>query len=475
MVHVGRAAPPTPRVQPGRPAGAGGTDGRLSGRSARHRRPSTAVAFRRGSAADYAAVLKLLALAFGQTRPDRFAANHLLDPRFRHRDALLALSDGQPVSHLVVHRWRLRLLGGPAGGVPFGGIGEVATRPEQRRRGYSSELLRRSIGLMAGLRLPLSALGTPIPEFYARLGWEQIARPDYRLSFAPASPPGAYPLSSAAEYAVRPFRDDDLDACVALYERFCARRPRTIVRTRDYWRGQLQKTGLVRSAFEVPSSVALVAVGRRSGAVEAYLRLREFGPWGGEGIGVDEACYREPYAMRALWPHVLATAVEAAGEGRPATIAARLPDDHELSGLLLTAGGERQIEGGQMFRLNDLRRLFAHLRQPIERRLRQAASPRLRLLIAAPYRWLPDGPGGGEALLTWDGESLTVAAADGAAEPDAVRCRFDSTAWLRLLLGESAVASLLAEYDCSAEVARFLGDAFPADWLAPVYWRTDSF
>jgi hypothetical protein len=111
----------------------------------------------------------------------------------------------------------------------------------------------------------------------------------------------------------------------------------------------------------------------------------------------------------------------------------------------------------------------------MERRLRRAGSPRLDLHVAAPYRWLPDDPGGGAALLAWDGEQLTVGAAPSPRPRDALTCPFDSTAWLRLLLGESALAALLAEYACPDEVGRFLGDALPGDWSAPIYWRTDYF
>jgi hypothetical protein len=363
--------------------------------------------------------------------------------------------------------------------VPFGGIGEVATLPEVRGRGYSSELLRRSIGLMAGLRQPLSVLGTPIPEFYARLGWEIVARPDFSLSLDAAAPAGDEGdgladggRAGAGDFAVRPFRREDLDACVGLYERFCARRPRSLVRTRAYWDGQLEKIGLVPSGFNLPPSRALVALSRRDGRVAAYVRFRELAPWRGQGLGVDEACYREPEAMAALWPHLVRAAREAAPEGRGGALAVRVPEDHALVGLMLGAGGRREIERGQMVRLNDLGRLLGHMRRPMERRLRRAGVPPMRLRVAARYRWLPEDPGGGDARLDWDGRFLRVEAGDG---DGAAVCPFDSTGWLRLLLGESRLEVLLEEYRCPEEVGRFFGAALPRDWGAPIYWRSDAF
>ena len=445
-----------------------------------HLRDPSPVVFRRATKADHAAVLEMLAIAFRLPLPDRFAANQLFDPRFRYGDALLALLGERPVSHLVVHRWRLRVLGGPAGGVPFGGIGEVATHPDVRGRGYSSDLLRRSIGLMAGLRQPLSALGTPIPDFYARLGWESVGRADYALSL-PATETATRDALSAGEpprqepddLDMRPFRPGDLDACIGLYERFCARRPRSLVRARAYWVGQLKKLGLAPSALDLAPSRALVAA-QRNGTVRAYLCFRDLTPWGGAGIGIDEAWYADPASMRALWPHLVGAGIGAARDGR-ATVVGRVPEDHELARLILGAGGRQSVDRGQMLRLNDLGLLLRHMRQPIERRLRRAGAAPLRLRVAAPYRWLPNAPGGGAALLSWDGQRLAVAAAPSASSEGAVSCPFDSTAWLRLLLGESSLATLVAEYSVPESVGRFLDAALPADWSAPIYWRSDSF
>jgi predicted N-acetyltransferase YhbS len=446
-----------------------------------HLREPSPVVVRRATRADHAAVLEMLVIAFRLPVPDRFAANQLFDPHFRYGDALLVLLGGGPVSHLVVHRWRIRVRGGPAGGVPFGGIGEVATHPDVRGRGYSSELLRRSIALMARFRQPLSVLGTPIPDFYARLGWERVGRADYALSFPAteaatldALSAGEAPWPGADDLDVRPFRPADLDACIGLYERFCARRPRSLVRTRAAWEGQLKKLGLVPSALDLAPSAALVAAARHSGTIQAYLGFRDLTPWGGAGLGIDEACYADPASMRALWPHLVGAAVGAARDGR-ASIVGRLPEDHELARLMLGAGGRQSVDRGQMIRLNDLGLLLRHMRQPIERRLRRASAPPLRLRVAARYRWLPNAPGGGAALLSWDGQRLAVAAVSNASAEGVVGCPFDSTAWLRLLLGESSLATLLAEYDVPDGVGRFLEAALPGDWSAPIYWRSDSF
>ena len=430
--------------------------------------------FRPARAADHEAVLDLCAAAFDPVPRAYFAARQLADPDFHYDDAFVALTGDRPVSHVQVGRRTLRLLDGDAA---CGFIGDVCTHPQHRGRGHSTELLRLAIAHMAQLGQPLSVLDTGVPGHYARLGWEHIAEPVYTAE-VPSVPSGA-PLAGPGGYRVRPFAPDDLDSCIAVYEAFNDRRPRTLVRSRAYWQGQLEWLGIAPSGYDLPPdrrTRTLVACAGPSGPVQAYVRYR-IPPQPGS-LRILEACYGSRAAGRALWPALAAEAIAAGG--RPPSISARLPDDHELATLLLAAGGRRDQSPGRMFRVNDLALLWCGLRPRLEARLRGTASPPLRLRVAAPYRWLApprgDLPGGGSAVLIWDGARLTVerTAATTGPGPDAALCPFDSTAWLRLLLAGTTAAALAQEHDCPAEVARFLHDAFPAPRRAPISWPADN-
>lgn len=56
-----------------------------------------------------------------------------------------------------------------------GGIATVCTRPDQQGKGIASRLLREAIACMAERGDEISLLGTAIPDYYRRFGWEPIA------------------------------------------------------------------------------------------------------------------------------------------------------------------------------------------------------------------------------------------------------------------------------------------------------------
>ena len=77
--------------------------------------------------------------------------------------------DGKIVSHVGLFPLELRSFGCR---LMVGGVGGVATLPEERGKGYMSRLLRHAISLMRERGWPLSALGGD-RQRYATFGWEQ--------------------------------------------------------------------------------------------------------------------------------------------------------------------------------------------------------------------------------------------------------------------------------------------------------------
>jgi aminoglycoside 2'-N-acetyltransferase I len=93
---------------------------------------------------------------------------------------VLALEDGEVVAHAaVVGRTLL------AGDRPLrtGYVEGVATRPDRRRQGHAT-LVMRAVGQLVDERHELGALsdGSAVPGFYERLGWERWRGPTFAAS-----------------------------------------------------------------------------------------------------------------------------------------------------------------------------------------------------------------------------------------------------------------------------------------------------
>lgn len=81
---------------------------------------------------------------------------------------VLAHAGGALVSHACWVERRLQAGDGPL--LLTGYVELVATEPEMEGRGYASAVMRRMAAEIGGY--DLGALGTGVPAFYARLGWE---------------------------------------------------------------------------------------------------------------------------------------------------------------------------------------------------------------------------------------------------------------------------------------------------------------
>lgn len=91
--------------------------------------------------------------------------------------------NGRLVTQCVVHP--LRVAHGGGGTIPTGGIGAVATPPEERRRGYVARMLREVCHEVRNQGMPLCILSAFRAAFYRRYGWATFFEAR-RLSGAPA-------------------------------------------------------------------------------------------------------------------------------------------------------------------------------------------------------------------------------------------------------------------------------------------------
>lgn len=134
--------------------------------------------------AEHPQALDLWRAVFGAT-PGYFERYYDADPEYRPGDTWGVWDGGQLVSAVHLCRRRAAWKGVS---LLCGGIANVATLPDFRRRGLSRLLLRQMIAKMEAENFDYALLATGTHAHYAALGWETVERPQATLDPAPAPP-----------------------------------------------------------------------------------------------------------------------------------------------------------------------------------------------------------------------------------------------------------------------------------------------
>ncbi|MGC8668099.1 MAG: GNAT family N-acetyltransferase [Chthonomonadales bacterium] len=175
------------------------------------------------------------------------------DAFFEPKYTRVALVDGRIVSAVHIVK---RLVACGECTFTMGGIANVATHPDARGQGLASQCLRQAVDVMRADGMDFSALGTGIPHFYARYGWERA----YRFAGSGAIRAMANPPQK--RFFVRPYRADDEEAIRAIYDEYNCTRPVTVRRSHSYWRDWLGWAG--------PRHPGTVLVAQNGEGVAAY-------------------------------------------------------------------------------------------------------------------------------------------------------------------------------------------------------------
>lgn len=149
------------------------------------------------------------------------------DADFQNEYFRVATADGHVVSTAQIVK---RILSCGEFTLTMGGIAGVATAPNYRRRGYSTECLKQAIAVMEADAFDFSLLFTGLEGYYERLGWERIYLPQIVGTLRTPLPPFPNGIS------VRPAERGDTEAIESVYEVYNRERPFTVRRTPAYWR-----------------------------------------------------------------------------------------------------------------------------------------------------------------------------------------------------------------------------------------------
>ena len=205
----------------------------------------------------------------------QYFSNHWHNDPWRDPEGIrVAVDKGTIVSTVRVFIRKMFLHGEP---ITFGGIGEVSTRSEYRRRGLATQLLKDSIQFMESRDIAVSVLfGSQ--RIYSIEGWEKVPRYYARQSFT---------AGKQSDWEVRPANFDDeveVKRLSELYDRYARKFNGTVVRDDiAYW------TQWVRT--ESPNAY----VAERDGNIEGYVSVnrREDGLSVKEFIASEETFEKE--------------------------------------------------------------------------------------------------------------------------------------------------------------------------------------
>ena len=183
----------------------------------------------------------------------QYFSNHWHNDPWRDPEGIrIAVDNGTIVSTVRVFIRKIFLHGEP---ITMGGIGEVSTRSEYRRRGIATQLLKDSIRFMESRDIVVSVLfGSQ--RIYSIEGWEKVPRYYARQSFT---------AKKQSEWEVRRANFDDeveVKRIADLYDRYARKFNGTLVRDEiAYWTQWVQT--------ESPNAW----VAERDGNIEGYISV----------------------------------------------------------------------------------------------------------------------------------------------------------------------------------------------------------
>ncbi len=233
----------------------------------------------------------------------------------------VAVDNGRIVSTLRVFIRRMFLHGER---VSVGGIGEVSTLPEYRRRGLATQLLKDAIRFMEEREIAISSLHGS-QRIYSVEGWESVPRYYAKKTFLVGGS-----SSPDTEWTIRPVdfqSQSELAQIAALYAGYSRKFNGTFVRDDTaYWRDWVQT--------ESPDAWVAETSGTLEGyiAVAGKLRVKEF--------AVSDAQFAQDSGKRLFEAMLAQIIAQKGGEALEVEYAAPLADGfnapkiHEYGGTM---------------------------------------------------------------------------------------------------------------------------------------------
>lgn len=285
--------------------------------------------------------------AFPHTPREYFAPYFYNDPCFTPEYTRVCSVGGRLVSAVQICERRIRV-GNTI--LLMGGIGNVGTDPDFRGKGYSTQLLRDSIGAMESAGMDFSVLYTGIHSFYERLGWRAIP---YTFNTGRLKKS----LDDMQSYRLRPCNwDEDIDAVISIYDDFNKSRSGTAIRSREYWMQWIKARSGNGSSFLIADGVD---------GISGYIQCNH----DAENIWLREIGYR-PKDYATAERLVNGAILDAHSKG-VRLFWCYLPNEPDIDGAVYSnaeSAEERHASGG-MYRIINIESMLNRLQPELSERL----------------------------------------------------------------------------------------------------------
>jgi len=352
------------------------------------------------------------------------------------------LLDGSPVSWIHVNDFEVKVGGGY---LKMGGLGGVGTLEEHRMKGYSRQVIERSISYMTENGYDISML-YGIPDYYSRWGFASTL-PDYKITM---------PLRNARRtkegLRPRPMAKEDAGAVIDLYELTNRHRTGPVKRYRGEWfrfrKGSDWRIQADGTVFEDDSGdiVAYYASDRWP----RVMRITE--------VGAKEALFYE---------YMLSHACRVAEEKQASELEIFVPFDHQFASLCKRLGCTAKVEYNYdamgMGRVINVRSTLEKLCPELQNRLAgsRGSGHLSRIGIRTDI-------GAATLEISETGLSLSDASSENVVE-------MPQWTLMQLILGCRTVTDVLADPAVRTEgrVGQFLETLFPSGH--PYIWMSDWF
>ncbi|MHB8579808.1 MAG: GNAT family N-acetyltransferase [Ignavibacteriaceae bacterium] len=209
-------------------------------------------------------VVDLCDAAFPKTPREYFERHVLKDKTLDEKDTRILLIDGKIVSSVQVFP---RTIYVQKEKIKIGGIGNVATLPAERGKGYAGLLVKDSLDYIIKKGYTLSMLTTSINSYYEKFGFQTIVRTIANINCN----------EGKNHKEISQFdKTNDLKNIINIYDGFNSGKIGTIVRDEKYWLSQIEFSGEDKDLFLIYESKGEAIGFIRAQRKENYITVLEY-------------------------------------------------------------------------------------------------------------------------------------------------------------------------------------------------------